>query len=89
MLLGQEALLLQGFPVSVVSDLVETTSNAAPADLAGNMVSVPVLLVLLMASVASVEWIDSEVAPVADLAPGVEDPENVALQAFQLLRRKH
>ena len=88
LLLGQEALLLQGFPVSVVSDLVEATSNAALADLAGNMVSVPVLLVLLMASVASVEWIDSEVAPVADLAPGVEDPENVALQAFQLLRRK-
>ena len=56
-------MLLQGFPVAAVSDLVKRTSNRAMADLAGNMVAVPVLLVLLTAAVASVDRRGVDVAP--------------------------
>ena len=90
LMLGEEALLLQGFPIATVSDLVAQTSttNAASADLAGNMVSVPVLLALLMASVASVEWSGGAVA---DQAPPSQSEsevvEQIALSAFHLLNR--
>ena len=42
LLLGQEAMVLQGFPIAKVSDLVARTTNHVMADLAGNMVAVPV-----------------------------------------------
>ena len=61
LLLGEEAMLLQGFPIAAVSDLVKNTANHVIADLAGNMVAVPVLLVLLMAAVACVDWRDGDV----------------------------
>ena len=54
LLLGEEAMVLQGFPIAKVSDLVDRTSNHVMADLAGNMVAVPVLLALMMAAVACV-----------------------------------
>ena len=56
LLLGEEAMVLQGFPIAKVSDLVERTSNHVMADLAGNMVAVPVLLALMMAAVACAQW---------------------------------
>ena len=56
LLLGEESMLLQGFPIAAVSDLVQKTPNSVMADLAGNMVAVPVLLALLMSSVACVHW---------------------------------
>ena len=55
-MLGEAAMVLQGFPVAKVSDLVDRTPNHVMADLAGNMVAVPVLLALLMAAVACVHW---------------------------------
>ena len=56
LLLVDEAMILHGFPVAAVSDLVEGTANHVLADLAGNMASPPVILALTMAAVASVEW---------------------------------
>ena len=56
MLLGQEAMVPQGFPIAAVSYLVERTDNNVMADPAGNMVAAPVLLVLFMAAVACVHW---------------------------------
>ena len=92
-LLAEEALLLQGFPVAAVSDLVAQTSNAALADLAGNMVSVPVMLALLVASVACVEWAGCQVADAARTPSQSASEEEVdvgdtALRAFRLLDRR-
>ena len=56
LLLGEESMLLQGFPIAAVSDLVQKTPNRDLADLGGNMVAVLVLLALLMSSVACVHW---------------------------------
>ena len=56
LMLGEEAMLLQGYPTAAVPDLVAATSNHQLAILAGNAVSVPVLLALMMASVAAVDW---------------------------------
>ena len=63
LLLGEEAMVLQGFPIAKVSDLVERTSNHVMADLAGNMVAVPVLLALMMAAVACVHWREEQNTP--------------------------
>ena len=56
-------MVLQGFPIAKVSDLVERTSNHVMADLAGNMVAVPVLLALMMAAVACVHWREEQNTP--------------------------
>ena len=56
LLLGEEALLLHGIPVAAVSDLVAKTPNRVMLDIAGNMVSSPTLLVLMMSAVACVDW---------------------------------
>ena len=56
LLLGEEALLFQGYPTAAVPDLVEETPQHVLADLAGNAVSVPVLLALLMSVVVAVDW---------------------------------
>ena len=55
-MLGQEAMLLQGYPMACVPEQVANTSNNQLATLAGNAVSVPVLLALMMAAVAAVDW---------------------------------
>ena len=63
LLLGEEAMVLQGFPIAKVSDLVERTSNRVMADLAGNMVAVPVLFALMMAAVEGVHWREEQNTP--------------------------
>ena len=88
LLLGEEMLLLHGFPVSAVSDLVNKTENQVMADLAGNMVSVPIMLILLMSSVACVEWSDVDRVPrfAAEEAIASEDIE-AATYALGLLAK--
>ena len=56
LLFGEESMLLQGFPIAAVPDLVQKQPNSVMADLGGNMVAVPVLFALLMSSVACVHW---------------------------------
>ena len=58
LLLGREALVLQGFPSEdpSLSELIASASEAQMADLAGNMVSTPILLALAMAAISSVSW---------------------------------
>ena len=41
LLLGEEAMILHGYPVAAVSDLVGRSSNNMMSDLAGNMASPP------------------------------------------------
>ncbi len=60
LLLGREALLLQGFPLCRVAHLLDsaTFSERFLQDLAGNMFSLPVLLAILMGACAAVDWAD-------------------------------
>ena len=80
LLLGEEAMVLQGFPIAAVSDLVERTSNHVLADLAGNMVAAPVLLALLMSAVACVHLREVQNTP-------EDEPSDLeaALAAFNAL----
>jgi len=85
LLLGEEALLLQGFPVAAVAAMVENTPNHVMADLAGNMVAVPVLLALLMAAVACVDW-----RGVGDTVGDTDDESDIeaATLAFKFAGRR-
>ena len=56
-------MVLQGFPIPKVSDLANSTTNHLMADIAGNMVALPVLLALLMSAVACVSWREDQNAP--------------------------
>ena len=52
---------LQGFPIAVIDDMAGTLTasdlkEAFLTDLAGNMVSVPVMLAIAMSTFASVSW---------------------------------
>ena len=58
LLLGREALVLQGFPSEdpALSELIGAFPEAQMADLAGNMVSTPIMLTMAMAAISSVSW---------------------------------
>ena len=102
LLLGEECMMLQGFPVKQVSDLVAKTPQKLLQDIAGNMVSNPVLLLLLMSAVSCLDWGNRPLArltavpqasgpasgPVDVVAP---DPQQLddALHATHLLVRAH
>ena len=60
LLLGKEALVLQGFPSRdpTLSELIDSYSENQMADLAGNMVSTPVMLAMAMAAISAVSWKD-------------------------------
>ena len=58
LLLGREALWLQGFPILAksVAPVLESESESFLTDLAGNMVSTPVLLGLLLSTMCALSW---------------------------------
>ena len=58
LLLGREALVLQGFPSGKpsLSELIDATPEVLMADLGGNMVSTTVMLAMAMAAISSVPW---------------------------------
>ena len=58
LLLGREALVLQGFPSQnkSLSELTSETSETAMANIAGNMVSTTIMLAVAMAAISSVSW---------------------------------
>ena len=56
LLLGREALLFQGYPVPLVKEAVDTTSESLLADLAGNGMAVPVVLAILVSASISLSW---------------------------------
>ena len=56
MLLGREAMLMQGFPISRVLELVNKTPEGTMMQLAGNMMATPVLLGLLLSCMESLPW---------------------------------
>ena len=58
LLLGREALVLQGFPSQdpTLSELIRAFTENQMADLAGNMVSTTVFLAMAMAAISAVSW---------------------------------
>ena len=83
-LLGREALALQGFPVNDarIQHIVKDFPESFLQDLAGNMVSTPVLLALAAASVSSLTWRSTCTTDVT-IAVKEEDAAN-AWDALQL-----
>ena len=60
LLLGREALMMQGYPVPLVKEAVATTSESLMADLAGNGMAVPVFLAILVSASISLSWRNSD-----------------------------
>jgi hypothetical protein len=85
LLLGREASLLQGFPISLNQDVVNSTAESLLQDLAGNMMALPVVLAISMALFASVSWETGS----AEAAPAsTDDDTEVALAAFNMVCKK-
>ena len=88
LLLGREALMLQGFPVQKVIDLVNDTSEHNLQSLAGNSFGFTVVLALLMSTFAAVDWRSpSGLEVAAELQSSLPSSSEVgiALQAFSSL----
>ena len=58
-MLGEEAMWQQGFPIDIIDDkMAKKHTQKTLMDLAGNMVSTPVLLAHLVAALCAVSWKD-------------------------------
>ena len=60
LLLGREALMLQGYLVALVKEAVDTSSEALLTDLAGNAMAVPIVLAILVSASISLSWRKSD-----------------------------
>lgn len=79
LLLGRESLCLQGFPVGLRPGLLTEFPEALMADLAGNAMSLPIVLALCMSAIAAMPWnAEGASAPVVSSATELE-------QAMQML----
>ena len=57
LMLGEEAMWQQGFPIDIIDDkMMKTHKQKTLMDLAGNMVSPPVLMDHLLASICEFSW---------------------------------
>ena len=54
--LGRESLFLHGFPMDIIDEFEGTFKENLMMDIAGNMVSPPVMLAITLAIMASVSW---------------------------------
>ena len=85
LMLGWEAMLFQGWPISQVT--IPPTSgvtNQLLQDLAGNGVALPVLLALLLSTCVAVSWADAEAK--ACETPTTDQDVADALQMLQQLQ---
>ena len=91
LMVGEEALMFQGFPILLLQDLQDKcglpaacSSHSFLQDLAGNAMALPVAMAMFQAGVASLPWI-----PRRDDAsdPGAEDVAT-ALAAVALLKQR-
>ena len=55
-MLGREALTIQGYPISLVPRLINTSTESLMGDIAGNMMAATVPLALIMSLLASLPW---------------------------------
>lgn len=56
LMLGREALLVQGFPIGLRPDLTTEFTEGFMQDLAGNMMTLPVLLAMVVSTIAALPW---------------------------------
>ena len=84
-LLGREALWMHGFPIGDedIAPLLDKESEAFLADLAGNMVPLPVALALIMASIAALSWRSTDASATQLSATDTVECET-ALDSFAL-----
>lgn len=59
LMLGREALVLQGFPIGLRPDLTAEFTEGFMQDLAGNMMTLPVLLAMVVSTIAALPWKDT------------------------------
>jgi hypothetical protein len=85
LLIGREALLLQGFPIDKVKALVNRTDEQLMSQLAGNMMSLPVVLAMSMAFFASVSWREGAAA---DMPMSTQDDMDQVNNLLARSRRK-
>jgi site-specific DNA-cytosine methylase len=85
LLIGREALLLQGFPIDKVKALVNRTDEQLMSQLAGNMMSLPVVLAMSMAFFASVSWREGAAA---DMPMSTQDDMDQVTNLLARTRRK-
>ena len=52
--------MLQGYPVALVKEAVDTSSEALLTDLAGNAMAVPIVLAILVSASISLSWRKSD-----------------------------
>jgi len=79
LLLGREALLLQGYPTGKIPKVVEATSELVMQGIAGNMMSSVIPLAILQAAFAALSWRDA--APIEDTTAEHVD---LAMEVFAL-----
>ena len=88
LLLGRESLWLQGFPIAdpIVEVILNSEQEGFLNDLAGNMISTPVMLSLIMTSIASLSWRTSapahELSELSEIVARVE--QDAAYESFAL-----
>ena len=88
---GAEALALSGFPRAysgVPLDFVHDYSSGFLMDLAGNMVSTPVLLGMAMAAISSLTWRDTN-ANATEARTAAESETSAALGSLATLSASH
>ena len=62
LMVGREALLFQGFPINCMLEKLSEMPEKLSQDLAGNAVALPVSLALLMGTIFSVSWKDTDLS---------------------------
>ena len=85
--LGREAMLLQGFPLPKLDSPIKDVSEVMWHDLAGNMVSLPCCLNILMSIVAAVDW--RETPTVNSCSGEVEAADAASDLILQMLEDAH
>ena len=93
-MIGEEALIFQGFPTSKLFDnpsfspiFPDVQTNATMADIAGNMVTLPILLALVLSAFSSVTWRAVKEGDEAAVESTEEEIEFAASAAFLALTR--
>ena len=83
LMLGREALALQGFPVTKVrSLLLDMAGETLMLDLSGNMMSLTVVLAMVMALFTSISWAGSTAS---DAPAATEEEVLAALDLFEAM----
>ena len=94
LLLGEEALIFQGFPTALLYNhpsfvplYPNAMSNANMVDIAGNMVTLPILLALVLAAFSSVTWRAVKEGDEAAIESTEEEMASAASAVFLALHR--